>query len=180
MSDDTDTTTTRGDRAKVSVFVAVAPAAAFEVFTHEIDLWWRRGPQFRIAGRNRGVLQFEPGVGGRLFESFELDSGGLQAFEVGRITAWQPPSHLAFEWRGVNFAPHEKTVVAVRFEARGEGTLVSVEHSGFSALPSDHPVRHGLQASAFSRMIGLWWGEQMSSLREHVDMSASSSDDSPR
>jgi hypothetical protein len=35
-----------GDRATVSVTVAVTQAAAFEVFTREIDLWWRRGPHF--------------------------------------------------------------------------------------------------------------------------------------
>jgi hypothetical protein len=41
-----------------------------------------------------------------------------------------------------------------------------VTHSGFSTLRDDHPARHGLQGADFSRMIGLWWGEQMSSLRE--------------
>jgi hypothetical protein len=32
-------------------------------------------------------------------------------------------------------------------------------------LRADDPARHGLQGADFSRMIGLWWGEQMSSLR---------------
>ncbi len=45
-----------GDAATVSAFVAVAVEDAFDVFTKEIDLWWRRGPQFRIAGRRRGRL----------------------------------------------------------------------------------------------------------------------------
>jgi hypothetical protein len=29
-------------------------------------------------------------------------------------------------------------------------------------------VRHGNLGPAFSRMIGLWWGELMTSLREHL------------
>jgi hypothetical protein len=33
-------------------------------------------------------------------------------------------------------------------------------------LRPDHPARHGLANEAFIRMIGLWWGEQMTSLRE--------------
>jgi hypothetical protein len=33
-------------------------------------------------------------------------------------------------------------------------------------LRADHPARHALQGADFARMIGLWWGEQMSSLRE--------------
>jgi hypothetical protein len=156
-----------GDCARVSVFVAVEPNAAFEVFTQEIDLWWKRGPRYRIAGQRRGQLHFEAGQGGRLFESFELDAGP-QAIEVGRVTVWEPPSRLEFEWRGVNFKPGEKTIVDVRFQASRDGTLVSVEHRGFSALPADHPVRHGLAGAAFTRMIGLWWGELMTALREHV------------
>jgi hypothetical protein len=156
-----------GDGANVSVFVAVAPAVAFEVFTQEIDLWWRRGPAFRIAGRRRGMLHFEPGLGGRLFESFELSSGE-RTFEVGRVTAWEPPARLAFAWRGVNYKPDEQTFVEVRFEPQRDGTLVSVQHRGFSALPSGHPVRHGIEGAAFSRTIGLWWGQLMTSLREHV------------
>lgn len=64
-----------GDQATVSISVAVEPAVAFEVFTQETDLWWRRGLRYRLAGRRPGSLCFEPGVGGRLFESFDTSSG---------------------------------------------------------------------------------------------------------
>lgn len=156
-----------GDAASASVFVEVAPDVAFDVFTREIDLWWRQGPRYRIAGRQRGRLAFEPGVGGRLFETLDGPSGS-STFVVGRVTAWDPPSSLELEWRGVNFKPHEATFVAIRFEPKRDGTLVTVRHRGWSALPGDHPARHGLTGAAFSRMIGLWWGDLMTSLREHV------------
>lgn len=157
-----------GDSASITVFVAVTPRDAFEVFTHEIDLWWRTGPAYRIAGKTRGVIAFEERPGGRLLETFELPSGP-RTFEVGVLTAWEPPSRLAFEWRGVNFKPDEKTFVEVVFKPSGDGTLVTVRHSGWSALPPDHPARHGKLGAAFSREIGLWWGSLMTSLREHVD-----------
>ena len=156
-----------GDRATVSVHVAVPQEDAFDVFTREIDLWWRHGRKFRIAGRQRGALFLEAGIGGRLFETFEASSG-TRTIEVGHVTVWEPPVRLALEWRGVNFKPHEKTLVEVAFEQSGDGTLVTVRHSGWSSLPEDHPARHGLVGAAFSRMIGLWWGELMTSLREHV------------
>jgi uncharacterized protein YndB with AHSA1/START domain len=156
-----------GDSAAVSVRVAVSRDDAFDVFTREIDLWWKQGPQFRIAGRRRGTLHLEPGIGGRLFETFELSTGS-RTIEVGRMTSWDPPARIAFEWRGVNFKPHEKTFVEVVFEPSGEGTLVTVRHRGWSSLPDDHPARHGLVGAEFSRMIGMWWGQLMSSLREHV------------
>jgi hypothetical protein len=156
-----------GDAASASVYVRVAQRDAFEVFTREIDQWWRHGVKFRIAGRGRGQLFFECQLGGRLFETFELPSGS-KTREVGKVVRWEEPRHFALEWRGVNFKPDEKTLVEVTFEPSGEGTMVTVRHSGWSALPEDHPARHGLVGPAFSRMIGLWWGDLMAALREHV------------
>ena len=60
-----------GDQAKVSVLVRVPPEIAFRVFTTEIDQWWRRGLRYRVAGKRRGIIRLEEGVGGRLFESFD-------------------------------------------------------------------------------------------------------------
>ncbi len=156
-----------GDAASATVHVAVPPDVAFDVFTREIDSWWRQGPKFRIGARHPGQLNFEPGVGGRLLETVQLPSG-LRTFVVGLVTVWEPPSRLALEWRGVNFKPDEKTLVDVRFEPARNGTLVTVRHSGWSALPAGHPARHGLVGAAFSRMIGMWWGELMTALREHA------------
>jgi hypothetical protein len=110
-----------GDSTRISVTVAVDPPLAFEIFTEDIDRWWRRGIKFRQSGARSGFLRIEPEVGGRLFESIDGDSSS-HVFEVGRV-------------RVCNLRP-------------------------------DHPARHGLQGGEFSRMIGLWWGEQLSSLRE--------------
>jgi uncharacterized protein YndB with AHSA1/START domain len=156
-----------GDCATISVQVAVPPQDAFDVFTREIDRWWRQGPRFRIAGRRRGTLFLEEGVGGRLFETFEL-SAGTRTIEAGRVTVWEPPARLAFEWRAANFKPGEKTFVDVVFEPLGSGTLVTVRHRGWSAIPNDHPARHGEVGAAFVRSMGLWWGDLMTSLREHI------------
>jgi uncharacterized protein YndB with AHSA1/START domain len=153
-----------GDRARVSVAVAVPPSRAFEVFTADIDQWWRRGMKFRRSAAPSSLLCIEPKVGGRLFESFEAQ-GAQHVIEVGRVSVWEPPRQLKFTWRIANFAPHEQTEVDIQFEPTLSGTLVTVTHSGFAALRADHPARHGLQGAEFSRMIGLWWGELMSSLR---------------
>ena len=154
----------RGDRASVSVGLAVAPAEAFRLFTEEIDAWWRRGRRFRNAPGDSGIVCIEPGVGGRMFESFSGEAGE-QVVEMGRVRIWQPPQRLVFEWRAVNFAPHEHTEVEVLFEPTSRGTLVTVVHRGWSALRADHPVRHGLDVPAFIRMMGMWWGDLMTSLR---------------
>lgn len=160
-------TATAGDSAAASVYVAVSMQDAFEVFTAEIDQWWRRGQRFRIAGARPGSLTFEQRLGGRLFETVQF-ADGERTFEVGSVVAWEPPRRVALEWRNVNFKPHEKTLVEVTFSPSGNGTMVRVEHRGWSALPQGHPARHGLLDAAFARMIGMWWGDLLTSLREHV------------
>jgi uncharacterized protein YndB with AHSA1/START domain len=153
-----------GDRARVSVSVAIPPSRAFQIFTADIDRWWRHGMKFRQSTSPSSLVCIEPKVGGRLFESFEAD-GTQHIVEVGRVRVWEPPCQLAFTWRNANFAPHEQTEVEIQFEPTASGTLITVTHSGLAALRTDHPARHGLQGADFCRMIGLWWGEQMSSLR---------------
>jgi uncharacterized protein YndB with AHSA1/START domain len=154
----------RGDQAVAAVLVRVPQQQAFRIFTEEIDAWWRGGLKYRM-GKRRSVVHLEPKLGGRLFESFETGSGS-HVKETGRVTCWEPPSRLVLEWRAVNFAPDEKTVVEVLFESSASGTLVTVRHSGWSSIRPDHPARHGQEAQSFIRGMGLWWGDLMSSLRE--------------
>ena len=65
--------------------VAVDCERAFEVFTAEVDAWWRRGPRFRWCPERDGVMQFEPFVGGRFYERTpsgeEFDLGAVQENE---------------------------------------------------------------------------------------------------
>lgn len=152
------------DRARVTTHVDVDPMDAFEVFTQEIDRWWRRGPKFRNSRRFDGQLAFEGGPEGRLVER----SGDDQVFEIGRVLAWEPGARLVFEWRGGNFGPEDVTEVEVRFERTETGTRVVLEHRGWETLPLDHPVRHGLDGPAFTGMIGLWWGDLLTSYRMYA------------
>jgi uncharacterized protein YndB with AHSA1/START domain len=142
------------DCIAVTTIVEVAPAAAFEIFTAEVDAWWRRGPRFR---RSDGPMRFEPGPGGALYEG---------ATELGRVLAWEPPARLVFTWRGADFAPDESTEVEVRFDPDPRGTRVSVQHRGWDALADAHRARHGLgKSGAFTSMVGLWWADLFTELK---------------
>jgi uncharacterized protein YndB with AHSA1/START domain len=157
-----------GDEARVTIGLAVEPQRAFEVFTQEIDLWWRRGPRFRNARGDSGIIALEPGAGGRVFESFR--EGDVETvIEIGRTRVWEPPRRLVFAWRNVNFAPAEETEVEVLFEPSASGTRVTVMHRGWSQLRSDHPVRHGQQGAEFIRMNGLWWADLLRSLAARLE-----------
>lgn len=154
-----------GDRVRVTITVDVEPADAFTAFTEEIDLWWRRGVAYRRFGKNPSTLVLETKMGGRLFEQY-----GDEVREAGRVTIYDPPKRVAFEWRGANFAPDERTEVDVTFTRTPSGrTTVDLVHSGFAALRPDHPVRHGEPPEAFLRMIGLWWADLLRSYTARCD-----------
>ncbi len=151
-----------GDQSTVTVSVSVTPEEAFVIFTQDIDLWWRRGPRFRGLTGDRTLIHIEPGLNGRVFESYSLNHSDERIIEIGRTKVWEPPSRLLFEWRISNFAPNERTEVEILFVASGAGTRVTVIHRGWHAIRQDHPARHGLPSAEFIRMYGLWWGDQMS------------------
>ncbi len=151
------------DRVRVTTLVAVEPAEAFEIFTADVDSWWKRGPRWRADGRRPSTLRFEPGPGGRLVEVYDESRGEL--FEFGRVLAWEPPARLRFEFQGTNFARGEVTVVEVRFEPDADGTRVTLEQSGFDKLRPDHPARHGEPPAKFVASMGVWWAELLGALR---------------
>ena len=154
-----------GDQASVTISLAVDPMQAFEAFTQDIDLWWRRGPRFRNTKSGQGIICIEPGVGGRVFESFDA-AGTEEVVEIGRTQVWDPTRRLVFQWRLANFGPAEHTEVEVLFEPSASGTRVTVMHRGWSRLRPDHPVRHGLASAEFIRMIGLWWADLLRPLAD--------------
>lgn len=155
------------DRARASVRVEVGLEEAFRIFTEEIDQWWRPGRQFRV-GQRRSFLAIEPGLDGRLIESFETKNGHTKVIETGRVLAWDPPNRVRFAWRNVNFRADEETYVEVTFVAGTRGTMVTVTHWGWDDIRPDHPSRHGLAPGPFLGMIGRWWGDLLAALRRHA------------
>ncbi|ODT61041.1 MAG: ATPase [Phenylobacterium sp. SCN 69-14] len=148
----------------VALRVKAPPERAFAAFVGEIGAWWRPNGLFQTTPRAPGVLAFEPGEGGRLTET--LASG--KVFEIGRITAWEPPARLVFSWRQANFPPDLQTEVEVRFEPVGEETRVSVEHRGFDRVPAGGAARHGFPDQALLMRLVEWWRMLLTSYGERA------------
>jgi uncharacterized protein YndB with AHSA1/START domain len=155
------------DRITATTIVRVPPDVAFEVFTDEIDAWWRRGPRFRWLLDAEGRLRFEGGEGGRLVEV--RDDATEEGFEVGRILVWKPAERLVFEMGARAFERGQTTEVEITFERVDGGTRVRVEHRGWEAIPADHPARHGLDDTAFVAVMGSWWGELLVAARAYSE-----------
>ena len=142
--------------------VKASPERAFAVFVQQIGAWWRPNGLFQTTPRAPGRLAFEPGEGGHLTET--LANG--RVFEIGRITAWEPPACLIFSYRQANFPLDLHTEVEVRFEAIGEETRVSVEHRGFDQVPAGSAARHGFPDQVLLMRLAEWWRAQLASLGE--------------
>ena len=145
----------------VALRVGASPERAFQAFVAEIGAWWRPSPLFQTTPRAPGTLAFEPGEGGRLIET--LANG--KVFEIGRITAWEPPGRLQFSWRQASFPPGLHTEVEVRFEAVGAETRVSVEHRGFHEVPAQSAARHGFPDAVLLARLGDYWRAQLMAMR---------------
>ena len=138
---------------RVSTIVTTDPADAFEVFTRETALWWRRDPRFRISSSVPGTVRFEAGSGGgRVLEEFP----GGESTEIGAILVWEPGERLVFEWQSPRFDPSARTEVEVTFARVNDGTEVTLEHRGWK------PDRF---SQAFRDLVGLWWGDLFTSYR---------------
>src|SRR3989440_12678777 len=106
------------DAVTVTVEVAVDPSTAFEIFTQEIDRWWRPGPinwydAFRAVGK-----RIEPGVGGRWLEGDDDAAGAV--LEGGRITVREPGVRLELLLLGGGHV-HVETEVELPVEPGGRG-----------------------------------------------------------
>ena len=112
---------------RVTVRVAVDPLTAFDVFTTEIEQWYRKGAAVFTRAPRGSTLRFEPGVGGRLLE---VRDDGRAPVERGRITIWEPGQRLLFVDR-------REAEVEIWFNPFERGTRVVLEHRGLDKLPPD-------------------------------------------
>lgn len=148
----------------VAMRVRATPERTFEAFVYEIGEWWQPNGLFEFSAGRRGRVGFEPGPGGRLTETYEDGS----VFEIGRIVEWEPPQLLAFTWRQASFGPEMVTEVRVAFEAVGEETRITVEHSGWDSVPQEHAARHGFPLGVFQQRHAEWWQSLLRGLKQRL------------
>ena len=100
---------------------------AFRLWAVDTSLWWP--PGHSVSGESGLRVEFEPRVGGRIFER---TADGREA-DWGEITAWEPPRRLAYLWH-LRHDRADATRVEVSFAASAEGTAVTIVHSGWERL----------------------------------------------
>lgn len=133
------------DSVTVSVEVAVPPDVAFEVFTRDIDAWYRVDADTLPDVTRTAAIRFEPSVGGRLLDVHDLATG--EGRELGRVTAWEPGQRLAF-------TDNEHTLIEVTFIGTRAGTRVTLTHRGLERLPASRAAQ--LRRSGWAALAALY------------------------
>jgi uncharacterized glyoxalase superfamily protein PhnB len=128
------------------VEVAADPQTAFVAFTDELDLWWVRGPINAYDSSRLVEMRCEPGVGGRILEVYDADSG--DGLELARITEWEPGRRLAWE------SSLDDVAIRVSFEPSSGGTIVRLE----ATVAEGGEDRGG---SSFVHVTPPWFGAWM-------------------
>ncbi len=143
--------------ARAEVVVDASPEEAFQIFTDEIGLWWRRDTPYWNDRERALTLRLEPRVGGRFVEVYDVESG--TGFEVGRVTAWEPGERLAVTWTQAGWPDGASTDIEVTFEPADDGTLVRLEQSGFERIPDAEKYVPGYDAG-WKELLG-WYAERV-------------------
>jgi uncharacterized protein YndB with AHSA1/START domain len=116
--------------------VPLAIEEAFTAFTDEIGAWWPLATH-SIALDNAVGVTMAPHAGGQITET--AADGTTHVW--GTITAWAPPTRVAFTWHPGN-PPDEATNVEVVFDAAGpKQTLVILTHTGWENRPDAAQAR---------------------------------------
>ena len=127
--------------------VACAADHAFRVWTGGIATWWPA--DHTVSGAEDSVVVLEGRVGGRIFER---TAGGAE-HDWGEVTAWEPPSRLAYLWF-LRTDRADATDVEIRFVPVGEAaTRVEIEHSGWERLGERGPTWRARNLGGWSTLL---------------------------
>ena len=114
-----------------SIIVARPIETTFRLFTEEMGAWWPLA-SYSVAGEQAATCRLEGRVGGRLYET----STTGEEHEWGVVQSWDPPAGLSFTWHPGR-APDTAQLVEVSFTASGDGTEVTLTHTGWERLGKD-------------------------------------------
>ena len=120
---------TSDDRLLIEIELAVPVGQVWAALTSPaaICAWWG------------DYVRMDPRVGGTLREEW-ADASGREVVTAGVVTRLDPPTLLEMTWADDDW-PGETTVRFALATPDGGGTLLSLEHRGWHALPADRRRR---------------------------------------
>ncbi|MCW5875994.1 MAG: SRPBCC domain-containing protein [Anaerolineales bacterium] len=119
------------DSVTASIQIKAGKDKVFDAFVNRVNDWWPFKGKFTYSFAPEetapGQIHFEARLGGRFYEVF----ANGEEFQIGEVSAWQPPERFSFTWKGEEYqAP---TQVLVEFTEADGQTTVTLTHSGWAA-----------------------------------------------
>ena len=111
-----------------SITVKKSPRDAFALWTEGIASWWPL-VSHSVHELDAETCVFESKMGGRIYERSKKG----EVVQWGTVTAWEPPSRVAYEWHP-GYGRDEGQLVEVRFTEIAQGTRVDLVHTGWEKL----------------------------------------------
>lgn len=128
--------------------VPASVTSTFRRFTEGIDRWWPTGTHSVGTRATCGVV-IEPGIGGRIYE--RQRDGGEAVW--GTVTAWDPPSRVAFTWHpGRDAAAAQE--LDIRFRQADAGTELELSHRKWEALGQEAEETRRRYVSGWEHVLG--------------------------
>jgi uncharacterized protein YndB with AHSA1/START domain len=119
---------------RFAVDLDCSPAHAFAVWTSGIGTWWPA--DHTVTGEAGLRVELEGRVGGRVYER----TAGGEEHDWGEVTAWEPPSRLAYRWF-LRTDRADATDVEICFSSvDGDRTRVEIVHTGWERLGARGPA----------------------------------------
>lgn len=134
--------------------VARSQEETFRFYTERLNDWWPK--HTHSLGREKTVrADFEPRVGGRIFETQEDGS------EVpwGKVLVWDAPTRVVHSWH-LSRGEDKATEVEITFTALGRSeTRVDLVHRNWENLDLDEAtILHGQYDSGWDHVFGECFG----------------------
>ena len=108
--------------------VAAPPGRAFEVFTERIAEWWPLD-RYSVFGADATVAFEDDRI-------VERSPGGEETVWA-EVLAFEAAARVRFTWHPGRPDDDQPTEVEVTFAAEGDGTLVTLVHTGWERLSDD-------------------------------------------
>ncbi len=137
------------DPLVVTFNVACSVEHAFKLWTGETSRWWPTNHTF--SGERGLTVEFEPRVGGRIFER----TGGATEHDWGEVVAWEPPGRLVYTWH-LGSDRSEATEVEITFTSSGANTDVRIEHRGWERFGAEAEDRRANNRLGWAGVVPLF------------------------
>lgn len=134
---------------ELELTVDCSPEHAFATWTERIDQWWPKGHSVSHDPELKVVI--EPRLGGRIYE--RTPAG--EEHDWGEVTRWEPPTAFSYLWHLAQDRS-DATDVEIGFEPDGDGTRVTIRHSGWERLGARGEDLRARNRSGWSGVLPLY------------------------